>query len=328
MKKGGLGLQVFACYVPATLPPDRDFSFAMATIDRFEAEIEKHSQEIVLCHDNREIEAARDQGKIAAVLAIENGSAIEGKLENIELFYRRGVRLMTLIHSQSNDWVISSNDRTPAFDGLSEFGADVIRVMNDLGMIIDVSHAHDRAVERALELSRKPVVASHSCVHAICPVPRNLKDDQIRGIAEKGGLIGLNLFPGFLDIRYHEAAEELAGGLFSSLQKTEEQAGADGLKHAELWEKFSAEFGRVMSHHRVSLEKYFEHLDYIIDLVGDDHTAFGSDFDGIPDTPQGISDCRGFRQIREGLRERAMPEAILRKVCWSNIQRVFETVCG
>jgi membrane dipeptidase len=328
LTEGGVGLQVFAAYVPAALPEEQRFSFASQTISRTKEEIERHSARIVVCRSSREVTAAAEQGKIAALLAVENGDAIEGDLDKLQQLYGMGVRLMTLIHSHSNDWVISSNDKQPAFDGLSRFGVQVVEAMNRLGMIIDVSHAHDRSVEKVLEYSGAPIVASHSCVHALCPMPRNVKDELIRGIAASGGLVGVNFMPGFLDCGYRKITEKRCKAVFAELDRRTEKAGADPLGLGRAWIKFTKEYKEAMASEKVPLERLLQHIDYLVEVGGEEVAAFGSDFDGIPDTPAGVEDCRGFDNILRGLRDRGYSRDRLEKICWSNFFRVLETVCG
>ncbi len=328
LREAGLGLQVFACYIPVTVPKEHCFSLAQKMLDRFEQNAQLHSDDLQICKKTSDVEEAQSQGKVAAILAIENGNAIEDSLANLEALYARGVRLMTLVHSKSNDWVVSSNDPSPRFDGLSEFGANVVSAMDELGVIIDVSHAHDRTVERVLSLSRKPVIASHSCVHKLCPVPRNLKDDLIQGLAESGGLVGLNLFPGFLDPSYAQALKNYAGDLFSELDKAELAAGEDLGKLVGTLDEFSARLQVAMKDHRVPLDQYLKHLDYVLDLVGEDFIAFGSDFDGVPDLPGDVKDCRIFARIRDSLLDRGLKTKEVKEICWSNFLRVFKAVCG
>jgi membrane dipeptidase len=326
--EAGVGLQVFAAYVPPSLPKDSRFSFAAGMIDRIKEEIGRHSTHITLCRSAREVAETVDRGRIAALLAVENGDAIEEDLSKLEQLYRMGVRLMTLVHSRSNGWVISSKDKEPAFDGLSSFGTDVVEAMNSLGMIVDVSHVHDRAVERILECTHAPIVASHSCLYALCPIPRNINDQLVRGIASAGGVIGLNFMPAFLDPDYRKIAEQRCKTVFAELDRRNEKAGVDPEKLGKAWTQFTVDYRKAMASERLPLEKLLQQFDYLVDLAGEEVAAFGSDFDGIPDTPAGVDDCRGFENILQGLRRRGYPQNRLEKICWSNFLRVLETVCG
>jgi membrane dipeptidase len=326
--EAGVGLQVFAAFVPASVPAGLRFSFVCRTIDRFKEELRAHAARIVLCRSGREVSEAMDQGKTAAVLAVENGDAIEEDLDKLERLYRMGVRLMTLAHARSNNWVISSADKTPAFEGLSTFGVEVLEAMNSLGMIIDVSHAHDRAVEKILERSDAPIVASHSCMYALCPVARNVNDRLILGIAAGGGLIGVNFHPAFLDLGYNERAQKQCKAVFARMDRRTEQAGADAEKIGRAWLAFTREYREAIGGNKVPLEKLLEHIDYLVELAGEGAAAFGSDFDGISDTPSGVEDCRGFKNILQGLQDRGYSLKRLEKICLANFMRVLRTVCG
>lgn len=327
MREAGIGLQVFACYVPPVLPENRKFGFASRMLDALEKEIGAHGEEITICRNSEEVLAARASNKIAAVLAVENGDALEGNLISLEKFHARGVRLLTLVHSRSNRWIISCGDKSPSFDGLSRFGEEVVAAMNKLGMIVDVSHAHDRAVEKVLEQSCQPIVASHSCAHALCPVPRNLSDSLIKKIAVGGGLVGINIYPGFLDAEYSEASEKL-GEMFSEIEKEEEKAGPDPSKHFAVLKVMEERFRKAMAAHKVPLDRYLEHFFHLLTASGDSHAAFGSDFDGVPDLPQGVSGCRSLGLVRDRLAEAGIPGKSIEKICWTNFYRVFQAVCG
>ena len=328
LQEANVGLQVFACYIPSSVPNGQKLPIVERMLDRFERNVSEYAEEIVICRTAAEARLASQQGKIAAVLAVENGMAIENDLRNLQRLYDRGVRLMTIVHARSSDWVISSNDNAPAFDGLSDFGCDVIAMMNELGMIIDLSHSHDLAVEKILRISKAPVTASHSCARSVCSAARNLPDHLIKGIANSGGVIGLNFFPGFLDADYSRICEERAGSLFAELSKMEDEAGADTIQVTKLFQSFSRRFLETMQDVRVPIDRIVDHAQHIADLVGDDFICFGSDFDGVPDLPEGVNDCRGFAKIIERMANRGAQPKALRKICWDNFLRVFEAVCG
>jgi membrane dipeptidase len=328
MLEAGVGMQVFACYIPPSIPPGRRMDGVMQLIDAFNKEISRYPGQIVHCRNSKEVAVAQARGQIAAVLAVENGNAIEADLKNLERLYAAGVRLLTIVHARSNEWCISSNDKDPAFDGLTPFGLDVIRTMNRLGMIIDVSHSHDLAVAQVLKHSRQPIVASHSNAWALCRVPRNLKNELAAELAAGGGLLGINFFPGFLDSNYSRNLEAQAGDLFAELSKAEAEAGNDLAEIARLFPAFSDRLRRAMQQQTVPVERIIDHIQYLVDLLGIEHVAFGSDFDGIPDTPVGVEDCRGFQVILNELAQRGFSDLEREAISWSNFQRVFRTVCG
>ncbi|HOX84656.1 MAG TPA: membrane dipeptidase [bacterium] len=328
MRRGNVLLQVFAFYIPPSFPVGFRFATVAKMIEKFRVQIEPYSDEIAIATSADQIMANVRKGRISAVLAVENGNAIENDLRNLEKFHDLGVRLLTLIHAKSNDWAISSNDSAPAFDGLTDFGGDVVRVLNDLGMIIDLSHAHDRTAARVLELSAKPVVASHSCVHALCPVPRNLRDELIEGIGSSGGVIGINLFPSFLDIGYHRFATARGGELFDELSRRERQAGTDVAEIDRLFQEFKVHFQKVAPNTEVGLARVIDHIDYIASRFGDDRVTLGSDFDGLPILPVGVHDCGAYAELVQLMISRGYPEQRLQKICWDNFVRVFRSCCG
>ncbi len=327
MLKGEIGLQVFACYIPPAIPKGHAFAVVEKMILRLQEELGRH-KEIALCRSRAEVQAAAAAGKIAALIAVENGNAIDGDPANLKKLHDLGVRLMTIIHAESNEWAISSNDPAPAFAGLTNLGRDVIQAMDDLGMIIDVSHSHDKTVEKVLKYSRNPVIASHSCARTLCPTARNLSDELIAGLADSGGLIGLNLYPGFLDAAYNRTITERAGDLFSELGKMERAAGVDFFKIGELFPEFSKKFASAMGSDLLPLERYHDHILYISEMIGAEFVAFGSDFDGVPILPEGVEDCSSLKLIRDGLFERDFSHDEVQAICWDNFLRVLGAVCG
>jgi membrane dipeptidase len=328
MNEAGVGLQVFACYIPPSFPEGHRFSAIEKLVDAFESELARYPRQIVHCRTSEDVKVAQAKGQVAAILAVENGNAIEADLKNLEKLYQRGVRLMTIVHAKSNEWCISCNDQNPAFDGLTGFGIDVIKTMNDLGMIIDLSHSHDKTVKKVLKHSRHPVVASHSNAWALCRVPRNLKNELIVAMAQTGGLIGANFFPGFLDSTYSRALEKQAGDLFVELNKMETAAGTDLAKIAQLFPTFGERLRTAMQAQAIGVERYVDHIQYIADLVGAEHVAFGSDFDGVPDLPAGVEDCRGFSLVLLEMEQRGFSPDEMEAICWSNFNRILQAVCG
>jgi membrane dipeptidase len=327
LRKGGIGLQVFACYIPPAIPKGSAFAMVEKMILHLKEELARHDA-MTLCLNLADVQAAQDNGKIAAMIGVENGNAIDGELANLEKLHRLGVRLMTLIHAESNEWAISSNDPSPAFTGLTDLGHEVVQAMDDLGIIIDVSHSHDKTVEEVLKYSRKPVIASHSCAKTLCPTPRNLSDELIAGLAYSGGLVGLNLYPGFLDAAYSQLITEQAGDLFTELGKMERAAGMDLFKIGQLFPEFSRKFTAAMGERLLPLERYYDHILYITELIGAEYVAFGSDFDGVPILPAGVSDCSSLRTIQEGLFQRDYSLDEVQAISWDNFMRVVGAVCG
>jgi membrane dipeptidase len=165
-------------------------------------------------------------------------------------------------------------------------------------------------------------------MHALCPLPRNLIDELILGIAAAGGVVGVNFHPAFLDCDYRKKAVTRCKGVFSGLNRGSERAGADPVERGRAWMRFTAGYRKAMAGHRLPLERLLRHIDHLVELAGEDAASFGSDFDGIPDTPAGLDDYGGFVNILEGLRARGYSSSRLEKICWANFIRVLGKVCG
>lgn len=327
LQQANVGIQIFACFVSSTIPPNLRFQHALNMIAALKNELQRFPESIAICTNSQQLRATLAAGKIAAILAVENGEAIENDLAKLHQLYDLGVRCMTIIHSHSSHWAISSTDNQPAFHGLTAFGEQVIHEMDALGMIIDISHAHPLTVSRVLSLSRNPIIASHSCAAALCPIPRNLTDDQIRSLAANGGMVGINFFPGFLDYSYHQLMVARGGDLFAAFDAMEKQAGNDPLALANGMHRYSQQFQQMMADRQIVADRIIDHIDHIIQLVGADHVGFGSDFDGVPATPAGVANCLGFQLLRQKLGATNYPLSAIEKICYQNFVRIFETVC-
>ncbi len=328
MLSGNVAIQIFANYLSPNIPGDRRFATISKMITTFKQELAAYPEQIGLCTSSIEIKRCLSQGKIAAILSIENGMAIESDLDKLQQFYDAGVRCLTIIHSVSSDWAISCNDRSPAFDGLTPFGEQVIKKMNQLGMVIDISHAHETTVEKVLKISSLPVIASHSCAAALCPIPRNLTDAQLEKIASRGGMVGINFFPAFLDYDYYQKSLSRCGDIFDKLDEMEKQAGADAAALSRIFAAFRAEFKEKMADTRIPLARIFDHIDHIVKLVGEDHVGFGSDFDGVAALPEKMESCAAFALMKQEFAARNYSKQAIEKICYKNFLTLFEQVCG
>lgn len=328
LDSGDIDLEVFAVWLPTDTPIDSCRATTDLLIDSLEAQFTRHHDRIATCRTASEAEASIASGCIAAFIGIENGVAIANDLANLQHYYDRGVRYMTLTHTASNDWCISSADTAPAFNGLTEFGQSVIAEMNRLGMIIDISHAHPVAVSEVLRLTSDPVIASHSCVHALCNHDRNLTDEQIRAIAANGGVIGINFFSGYLSDRWNEISDSL----WDALKPQRDSlallyADNDSLHRAERWKLYGSVSAVVDSMAPVTVSTVCDHIDYIVKLVGPDYVGLGSDFDGVGAMPKGLEDCTGMPRITEELVRRGYATDDIVKILGGNFMRVFRQVC-
>jgi len=323
MRRGGAGLLVFACFVPSVLPVGRAFREATALLDKIDRTCSRFADDLVKVETAADAEAARAGGKIGILPAIENGHAIESDLGRLERLRRRGVRYMTLTHSRHLEWAASSGQAWSGTSGLGALGRDVVREMESLGILVDVSHVHESTFWDVIRVARKPVIASHSCASALCPLARNLTDDQIRAVAASGGMVGVNFFPGFLDPGYFAGQEATLEALFADLERIElEHADDPGRKIAETHR--SAALARErQGPARADAAMVAAHMRHVVELVGDDHVGFGSDFDGVPVLPHDVPDCAAYPHVLARLAEEGFGEHQARKIAWGNFLRVL-----
>ncbi len=321
-KQGGLDVQFFSVWSDGDQV--RPFDFAVRQMDSLDAIIRRNPDKIVKAPDTREIYKAVRQRKIAAVLGVEGGHMIEDDLGKLDYFYKRGVRYMTLTWNNSTSWASSAADETYRKDiehkGLTDFGRQVVSKMNSLGMMIDVSHVGEQTFADVMKVTRKPVIASHSSVYALCPHPRNLKDGQIKAIAENGGVVQINFYSGFIDSTYRRKADA-----FLARHKTENdsllQAGVPDYMAGEiLFTRYPEEVQNI----RPPLAMVIEHIEYVIRLVGVDFVGIGSDFDGIESAPLQLDDVTAYPLITKALLEKGYSRQDLDKILGGNILRVLK----
>lgn len=335
LREGGVGIQVFACFIDRSIPPGLRVAHVDRMIDRLHRMADDHADLVGLAFDADGARAIVESGRIAAVIGIENGLAIDNSLDNLRHFHDRGVRIMTLTHNFSHEWCLSSGDREPAFAGLTAFGEDVVRAMNDLGMIVDVSHVAPSSVEAVLAVSDKPVVASHSDAHALCAHHRNLTDEQILAIARTGGLIGVNFCGDFLSPDWKRLSESYAYtdehiGVFQEYDRifTSECSRAEYEERMAKIRPFLTEYERRVRRSRVNVATVADHIDYIVNLAGPDHVGLGADYDGITFAPEGLEDCSKLPGLVTELKARGYTAEELTKILHGNFLRVFRAVSG
>ncbi|RMF87934.1 MAG: membrane dipeptidase [Nitrospinota bacterium] len=323
LREGGVKVLLCACYTPASLMPDRCASRVLKLIDTMYRLLARHPGDLTLARTVGEIEQGVQKGKIALVLTVEGGHGIEDDLGILRMFHRLGVRSMTLTHFNNNNWADGSgpHQTIPNHGGLTDFGREVIREMDRLRMIIDISHASEETFWDVLDVSTRPVIASHSNAYTLAPHHRNLKDDQIRALARRGGVIGINYFPPFLSSQASAAWEEMVES--ETYQQIQEEWADDLLAR----ERAVEQLARAVIP-PVPFSLILDHIDYIVNLVGVEHVGLGSDFDGISVTPQGLEDISRVPLITAGLLERGYAEADIRKILGENWLRVFREVWG
>lgn len=319
MRQGGITGQFFAIYVDADYVKNGGSARrALDMIDMVYRAAERHPNEMVMATTAADILRAKRTGKIAALMGIEGGHAIENSLMALRNFYRLGVRYMTLTHNNTNDWADSSRD-APRHNGLSAFGEEVVREMNRLGMLIDVSHVSDETMSDALDISTAPIIASHSSARALADHPRNIPDVLLRRIGQKRGLVMVNFYPGFIDPKAVDASRARDERLKPEIDALRQKyAGGSPELYKELIKLYAA--------HPIPetpLSVLIDHIDHIARVAGVDHVGLGSDFDGVPSLPQEMQDVAQLPNITYELLKRGYKEADVRKILGGNLIRVM-----
>jgi membrane dipeptidase len=324
-KQGGVDVQVFSIFCDERFGKDTAFKYANIEIDSLYAIAKRNHDKLVIVYTPAELKKVVKSKRIAAMMGVEGGHMIEDNLSYLDSFYKRGVRYMTLTWNNSTSWASSAKDESGhtvpnSKPGLNDFGKQVVKRMNELGMLVDISHVGEQTFWDAINTSTKPVIASHSCAYALCPVFRNLKDDQIKAIGKNGGVIQLNFYSGFVDSNYLKRKE----AFLASHQK--ERDSLQQLKWAsyEIEEWMSKTYIQQSDSIRPPLSALLDHLDYIVKLIGVDHVGLGSDFDGIESAPQGLNGVQDFPKITQALIERGYSRKDIKKILGGNFLRVYE----
>jgi membrane dipeptidase len=324
-KQGGVDAQFFSVWSDETYGKDRAFKYANQQIDSLLAITQRYPSKITLAKTPKELMKAVQQQKLAALIGLEGGHMIEDKIENLEALFNRGTRYMTLTWNNSTSWATSAADESKADfpaekKGLTEHGRSIVRRMNELGMLVDLSHVGERTFWDAISIVTKPVLVSHSCVYALCPVPRNLKDDQIRAVAKNGGVIHLNFFSGFLDSTFLRRNREFVRSHRSEVDSLRKASNTSFEIEEWMVEKYPNEAATL----RPPLSILLDHIDYIVKLVGVNHVGLGSDFDGITSAPQQLDDVSDMPIITKELSARGYSKKDIRKILGENFLRVFK----
>jgi len=321
MREGGVNAIFFALWVPVHIAGPKATRRALDLLEATCNQIARHPNDLALAASSEDVRAAQARRKIAVLLGVEGGHAIDNNLDTLRDFYARGVRYMTLTHNAATDWADSSN-QSPRHQGLTDFGREVIREMNRLGMLIDISHVSDQTFHDVLAVSRAPVIASHSCCREICNAPRNLSDDMIKALAAHGGVIHITFHSAFLSQEYLDATHSLGSEWLLKLEAIEKKYGENEARKLAEGQRLSDDLTHAGKLPRVTWEKIIEHVEHAAALVGADHVGLGSDFDGAF-MPAGMDDASNFPRITESLLERGRSEAEIRNILGENTLRVL-----
>jgi membrane dipeptidase len=328
LKAGGVGGLFFSIWVAKDyVQGNRSANRALLLINSVRHDVvEKHPADFMLATSVKDIEEARRQGKIAALMGIEGGHAIEDSLRVLGDFYDLGVRYMTLTHTNTNNWADSSGDiaRTDVkhHDGLTPFGKDVVREMNRLGMMVDISHVSDKTFWDAMEASKAPIFASHSDARALANAPRNMTDEMIVALAKKGGVIDINFNCGFLSQRFRDEQAAKSAEVAARLKQATAGKNLGELETDQIEGKIIAELGIKPA----TLADVVEHIDHIRKIAGIDAIGIGTDFNGVECVPQGLEDVSKFPNLTRALLEKGYKEDDIRKIYGGNLLRVMRAV--
>ena len=324
MKEGGLGAIFFSIWIPSKITGPEAVKHALDQIDAVREQVRKHPKEITLATTAAEIREARKNGKIAALMGVEGGHMIASDLGVLRSYAALGVRYMTLTHSGNDEWADSSTDKA-VHNGLTDFGKNVVREMNRLGVMVDISHVSDKTFYDALDVSSAPLIASHSSCRAICDAPRNMTDQMINDLAAKGGVIQINYHVGFLSQEFRDAEKadpEINKAISAEVQKRcGEKEGCQLIEGDKITRQY-VEKGKLP---RVDWTKIIEHIDHAVKVGGVDHVGLGSDFDGA-NMPYGMEDASKLPKITEALLHKGYSEGDVRKILGENTLRVMAEV--
>lgn len=322
LKKGGIDVQLFSVFCDGA--KKNPYEFANRQMDSLDAVLKRNPDKMVKVANSKELYKVVKQQKIASMFGVEGGHMIENDLDKLVVLYNRGARYMTLTWNNSTNWASSAYDETYNNDltnnGLSDFGKQVVQKMNDLGMIVDISHVGIQTFWDVINITTKPIIASHSAVYALCQHQRNLNDDQIKAIAKNGGVIQVNFYSAFLDNNYIKKVED-----FFAKHATEmESLTSSGMNEFQSEDFLFNKYKNEVEPFRVPFSVIIDNIEYIIKLVGVDYVGIGSDFDGIQSPPQELDDVTKYPLITETLVEKGYSKRAITKILGGNLLRVLK----
>lgn len=325
LEESGITASFFAAYVPPAYANRGAAALAYRLFEIIREEVDRSGGKLTLCTDSAGIRAAKRDDRIAILIGVEGGHAIEDSLDTLRDFYKHGTRYMTLTHVNTNNWCDSSGD-AGRHGGLTSFGRDVVRTMNDLGMIVDISHVSDQAFDHVIETTRVPVVATHSSCRAICRHPRNMTDAMLRDLAKNGGVCMINFFSAFI-------SDDVAQVIMKAQKrpKTTEGSGTGGTEELPDdrtdWDDYLQWFNSLGSP-QATIDQVVDHIVHAATVAGVDHVGIGSDFDGVPSLPQGLQTAATLPRLTDRMLERGIAEGDIEKILGANFLRVFEAIEG
>jgi membrane dipeptidase len=313
LRDGGVGAQFWSVYVPSTLQGGAAVTATLEQIDCVHRMVEKYPDSLRLARTAADVEQAWSEGRIASLMGAEGGHSIDESLGVLRMLHALGVRYLTLTHNDNVPWADSATD-TEVLGGLSPFGEDVVREMNRIGMLVDLSHTSAGTMRHALRVTSAPVVFSHSSARAVCDVPRNVPDDVLGTLAANGGVCMVTFVPQFVS---PAVAEWRAEGARAAAQ--------EGIRNTDIgaFEPFMARWRADHPQPRSTLSDVVAHVEHVREVAGVDHVGLGGDYDGTPNLPEGLEDVTGYPRLLAALADRGWSDADLGKLTSGNVLRVL-----
>lgn len=314
LRAGGVGAQFWSVYVPSSLQGDQAVSATLEQIDCVRELVDRYPDQLWLAHNADEMESARAHGRIASLMGAEGGHSIACSMATLRVLYTLGVRYMTLTHNDNVPWADSATD-VPAVNGLSQFGEEIVREMNRLGMMVDLSHVAPATMRDALRVSRAPVIFSHSSARAVCDHPRNIPDDVLKSVSSNGGVAMVTFVPAFV------LTEAMEWSRAADAFVRDHGADPEGTTctESELRERFAEDNPRP----KVTTATVADHLCHMREVAGIEHIGIGGDFDGTAHTPTGLDDVSSYPNLIAELFERGWSEPDVSHLTWGNAVRVL-----
>ncbi|RKO70433.1 membrane dipeptidase [Sphingobacterium puteale] len=318
LKEGGVDVQVFAVWSDDAKWKTGAFEHANAQIDSLEKMVATNAGTIALAKSVDDIDTILKTGKIAAIIGVEGGNMIEESIDNLVRLHERGAKYLTLTWNYNLPWASCAAMESKKMDskakGLTNHGKAIVKKMNELGMLVDLSHGGEQTFYDVLAVSSKPILVSHSNAYRLCPHFRNLKDEQLEALKKNGGVIGVNFYSGFLDPTYETRLKKIY----------KKQVGEEADMTKSTWSMYDQLSKEAKYEVDAPLSKLLDHIDYLVRKVGIDHVAVGSDFDGIESSPQGLEDVSKFPLLTKGLLERGYNKADIAKIMGQNFLRILK----
>jgi membrane dipeptidase len=324
MREGGLNAIFFSIWIPSKTVGPEAVKKAIDQIDAVREAVRKHPNDLVLATTADEIRTAKKENKIAALMGLEGGHMIDNDLAVLRSYAVLGVRYMTLTHMGNTDWADSSTD-TPAHNGLTDFGKQVVLEMNRLGVMVDISHVSDKTFYDAIATSKAPVIASHSSSRALTEAPRNMTDDMMRALAKNGGVVQINYHVGFLSQEFRDFEKAHPEAEKEINEEVKKRCGDNESCTLVMGDQVVRDLMQAGKLPKVEWTKIVEHIDHAVKIAGIDHVGLGSDFDGAV-MPIGMQDVTHLPQITDALLQKGYSDSDIRKILGENTLRVMSQV--